>query len=171
MAREMIAAALDAGVPCVFVLVHALYGSDDRFRRMLEGRGQPYVLLAVRSNQHLRLLTEAGLVQTDPAYLAMEMEGDDWQALSAGEGARGLRRYHWARMSPELDDAGRFRPRRRRHTGHPLTAPPATTAIYLAIMIALVLRLAAAFNPNWTFTLLPLAGLRWVLAFAGFCVV
>lgn len=59
----------------------------------------------------------------------------------------------------------------RGHTGHPLTAPPATAAIYLAIMIALVLRLAAAFNPGWTFTLMPLAGLAWVFAFAGFCVV
>jgi len=59
----------------------------------------------------------------------------------------------------------------RGHTGRPLTAPPATAAIYLAIMIALVLRLAAAFNPDWTFSLMPLAGLAWVLAFAGFCVV
>ncbi|MEO1989168.1 MAG: NnrS family protein [Martelella sp.] len=59
----------------------------------------------------------------------------------------------------------------RGHTGHPLTAPPATVAIYLAIMTALVLRLVAAFNPNWTFTLMPLAGLAWVIAFAGFCVV
>ncbi|WP_180899622.1 NnrS family protein [Martelella soudanensis] len=58
----------------------------------------------------------------------------------------------------------------RGHTGHPLTAPPATVSIYLAIMIALVLRLAAAFNPDWTFSLMPLAGLAWVLAFAGFCV-
>lgn len=97
MAREMIAAALDAGVPCAFVLADALYGSDYRFRRMLEGRGQPYVL-AVRSNQHLRFLTEAGLVQTDPAYLAAELEDDDWQALSAGEGAKGPRLYHWARL-------------------------------------------------------------------------
>ncbi|QQM30753.1 NnrS family protein [Martelella lutilitoris] len=59
----------------------------------------------------------------------------------------------------------------RGHTGQPLTAPPATVAIYLAIMTALVLRLVAAFNPDWTFSLMPLAGLAWVLAFAGFCVV
>ncbi|MBB4123696.1 NnrS family protein [Martelella radicis] len=59
----------------------------------------------------------------------------------------------------------------RGHTGHALTAPPATVAIYLAIMIALVLRILAAFNPGWTFSLMPLAGLAWVLAFAGFCVV
>jgi SRSO17 transposase len=97
MAREMIAAALDAGVSCAWVLADALYGSDYRLRRMLEDRGQPYVL-AVRSNQHLRFLTHEGLVQTDPAYLAGELEADDWHALSAGEGAKGPRLYHWARL-------------------------------------------------------------------------
>jgi SRSO17 transposase len=69
MAREMIAAALDAGISCAWVLADALYGSDYKLRRMLEDRGQPYVL-AVRSNQHLRFLTHEGLVQNDPAYLA-----------------------------------------------------------------------------------------------------
>lgn len=95
MAREMIAAALDAGVSCAWVLADALYGSDYTLRRMLEDRGQPYVL-AVRSNQHLRFLTQEGLVQTDPAYLAAELDSDDWHALSAGEGAKGPRLYHWA---------------------------------------------------------------------------
>src|SRR3546814_3191636 len=76
MSREMIAAALDTGVSCAWVLADALYGSDYQLRRMLEDRGQPYVL-AVRSNQHLRFLTQEGLVQTDPAYLADEMEADD----------------------------------------------------------------------------------------------
>jgi SRSO17 transposase len=97
MAREMIAAALDAGISCAWVLADALYGSDYKLRRMLEDRGQPYVL-AVRSNQHLRFLSEMGLVQTDPAYLAGEMEEGDWHALSAGEGAKGPRLYHWARL-------------------------------------------------------------------------
>jgi len=95
MAREMIAAALDAGVSCAWVLADALYGSDYKLRRMLEDRGQPYVL-AVRSNQHLRFLSEEGLVQTDPAFLAGELEEGDWHALSAGEGAKGPRLYHWA---------------------------------------------------------------------------
>jgi SRSO17 transposase len=97
MAREMIAAALDGGISCAWVLADALYGSDYKLRRMLEDRGQPYVL-AVRSNQHLRFLTHEGLVQTDPAYLAEELEADDWHALSAGEGAKGPRLYHWARL-------------------------------------------------------------------------
>jgi len=52
----------------------------------------------VRSNQHLRFLTEEGLVQTDPGFLAQELDADDWHALSAGEGAKGPRLYHWARL-------------------------------------------------------------------------
>lgn len=97
MAREMIAAALDAGMSCAWVLADALYGSDYKLRRMLEDRGQPYVL-AVRSNQHLQFLTQEGLIQTDPAYLAGELKAGDWHALSAGEGAKGPRLYHWARL-------------------------------------------------------------------------
>src|SRR4029453_9379147 len=53
MACALIAAALDAGAPCAWVLADTLYGSDSRLRRMLETRGQPYVL-AVRSNHCLR---------------------------------------------------------------------------------------------------------------------
>ena len=97
MARDMIATALDAGISCAWVLADALYGSDSQLRRMLEDRGQPYVL-AVRSNQHLRFLVDWNLVQTDPAYLADELEASDWHALSAGEGAKGPRLYHWARL-------------------------------------------------------------------------
>src|SRR6516164_2951885 len=40
-----------------FVLADAVYGSDSRLRRMLEDRGQPYVL-AVRSNHCLRFIGE-----------------------------------------------------------------------------------------------------------------
>src|SRR3954465_15867042 len=65
IACALIGAALDAGVPCGWVLADALYGSDSRLRRMLEERRQPYVL-AVRSNHHLRFPTEAGLLQTHP---------------------------------------------------------------------------------------------------------
>jgi SRSO17 transposase len=66
MACELIAQALDAGAPCAWVLADALYGTDSRLRRMLEKRGQPYVL-AVRSNHRLRFWTEEGLEETDPA--------------------------------------------------------------------------------------------------------
>lgn len=98
MAREMIARTLDAGLPCAWVLADALYGSDHQLRRMLEKRGQPYVL-AVRSNHTLRFLEDWNLVQTDPAAMAEAFEDDQWASLTAGEGSKGPRLYDWARAS------------------------------------------------------------------------
>lgn len=99
IAREMIVAALDAGikagVSCRFVLADALYGSDSSLRRMLEDRSQAYVL-ATRSNTTLRFLIEEGLIQTDPATMAGELPPERWQTLAAGEGSKGLRLYDWA---------------------------------------------------------------------------
>lgn len=97
MAREMVEKILDEGVPCAFVLADALYGSDYKFRTMLEERGQAYVL-AVRSNQVLRFIDEWQFVQTDPATLIGELEAQAWQPLPAGEGAKGPRLYDWARL-------------------------------------------------------------------------
>ena len=97
IACALIAAALDAGVPCAWVLADALYGADSRLRRMLEGRGQPYVL-AVRSNHTLRMLMQDGLLQTDPAELADDLPADVWMTHAAGEGSKGLRLYDWARI-------------------------------------------------------------------------
>jgi len=97
MAREMIAAALDAGLPCAWVLADAAYGGDSQFRRMLEDHGQAYVL-AVRSNHVLRFFQdEWDLVQTDPAGMADAFTDEEWHALAAGEGAKGPRLYDWAR--------------------------------------------------------------------------
>lgn len=95
MAREMVARILDEGIACAFVLADSLYGSDHQFRRMLEKRGQAYVL-AIRSNHMLRFLEEWRFVQTDPATLVSELEAQAWQSLPAGEGAKGARLYDWA---------------------------------------------------------------------------
>lgn len=106
MARELIAAALDAGAPCAWVLADALYGSDSTLRRMLEACSQPYVL-AVRSNQPLRVPTEAGLAPADPAGLADALaagagnarSADTWALHPAGEGSKGIRLHEWARVA------------------------------------------------------------------------
>jgi SRSO17 transposase len=98
MARAMVARTLDAGVPCAWVLADALYGSDSGLRRMLEARGQPYVL-AVRSNHTLRFLEDGQLVRSDPETMASDLAPDQWRTLSAGEGAKGPRLYDWARFS------------------------------------------------------------------------
>src|SRR5918993_3283722 len=97
IARDLIAAALDAGAPCAWVLADALYGSDTRLRRMLEGRRQPYVL-AVRSNHCLRFVVGDLIEQTDPATMADALGPLDWTQHVSGEGSKGLRLYDWARI-------------------------------------------------------------------------
>ncbi len=97
VACEMIARLLDEGTPCAFVLADAVYGSDHSFRRMLENRDQSYVL-AVRSNHTLRFLEDWSLVQTDPRTMIADLPAEAWTPLSAGEGAKGARLYHWARV-------------------------------------------------------------------------
>ncbi|SNT10426.1 MULTISPECIES: IS701 family transposase [unclassified Azospirillum] len=97
IARDLIATALDGGVTCAWVLADALYGSDSGLRRMLEGRRQPYVL-AVCSNQTLRFCTEEGLLRTNPQAMADDLPAEAWTRLAAGEGAKGLRLYDWARI-------------------------------------------------------------------------
>src|SRR5919202_3324080 len=59
IAREMIARALDAGVPCEWVLGDEVYGADRRLRAMLEARDRPYVL-AIRGDDQLDAEREGG---------------------------------------------------------------------------------------------------------------
>jgi SRSO17 transposase len=94
IARELIASALDAGVPCAYVLGDALYGSDKSLRVMLEQREQPHVL-AIRSNERLA----AGSFHTrTAAEIADALAPNEWRRLAAGEGAKGPRLYDWARI-------------------------------------------------------------------------
>ncbi len=105
LARDLIAAALNARVPCAYVLADAAYGSDSHLRRMLEERCQAYVL-AVRSNHHLRFWSAEGLIATDPETLADAIDAAAWATHAAGEGTKGLRLYDWARIKlPWVCDA------------------------------------------------------------------
>lgn len=56
----------------------------------------------------------------------------------------------------------------RGHTGRPLAADRATVAIFAAINLAALLRLAAAFSADYQAGLLVLAALCWTLAYGGF---
>jgi SRSO17 transposase len=98
IACDLIAAALDSGMPCAWVLADAVYGCDSRLRRMLEERGQPYVL-AVRSNHCLRFLRDDRLEQTNPVEMADALAANEWSIHAAGEGSKGLRLYDWTRIS------------------------------------------------------------------------
>jgi SRSO17 transposase len=97
MARAMVEAALDAGVPCAYVLGDAVYGADSSLRRMLEAREQPYVL-AVRGAHFMRRGGDRRFEGTSPEELASELAPEDWVCHAAGEGAKGPRLYDWARI-------------------------------------------------------------------------
>jgi SRSO17 transposase len=97
IAREMVARALDAGVPCGWVLGDAVYGADRRLRMMLEGRGQPY-LLGVRGNDTVWAELDGQLGQHAPELLARTLPRQAWRRLSAGAGSKGERLHDWARV-------------------------------------------------------------------------
>lgn len=54
------------------------------------------------------------------------------------------------------------------HTGRALTAARDTQAIYLAVLLAAVVRIGAALIPAWLIPLLAISGLLWAAAFFGF---
>lgn len=90
----MLAAALNAGVPCAWVLGDSVYGSDRSLRVMLESHDKPYVL-SIRGNERLMM----GDFRTHTAEdLAAGLSGDDWRRLPAGEGSKGPRLYDWTRL-------------------------------------------------------------------------
>ena len=97
LAREMIGRALDAGLPCAWMLSDEIYGSDRRLRMDLESREQPFVL-AIRSNEKLWSVLDERLGQHTAAELTQALPKNAWQRLSAGAGSKGERFYDWARM-------------------------------------------------------------------------
>jgi len=56
------------------------------------------------------------------------------------------------------------------HTGRPLRAGGATKAIYAAVLLAVLARIAAALAPDQAFVLLHVAAFSWLAAFGGFVV-
>jgi uncharacterized protein involved in response to NO len=57
------------------------------------------------------------------------------------------------------------------HTGHELAASPATRLIYLLVVVAALVRIAAALAPQWSGPLLHAAAFAWAGAFLGFAIV
>ena len=97
LARQMIERALDHGVPARWVTGDAVYGSDSRFRRFLQGRGIAYVL-GITSGYTVRPYTVSSLANTLPP--------NAWKRRSAGAGRKGPRRYEWARHRMYVDETG-----------------------------------------------------------------
>jgi len=100
LARQLLARALDAGVPAAWVTGDSIYGSDRRLRVWLEQREQPFVL-AVAKNEPLWAILDGedghwGQPRAD--VIAAQASTADWQRLSAGNGAKGPRLHDWTRL-------------------------------------------------------------------------
>lgn len=97
LARQMIERALDAGVPCAWVLGDEVYGSDHKLRAALERREQAYVLM-VRSNEPVWAVRAKKTGWYTAAELAEACPASAWQCHSAGAGTKGERVFDWARV-------------------------------------------------------------------------
>ena len=97
LAGRMIGRALDAGLPCAWVLGDEVYGSDRRLRMELERREHPFVL-AIRGNEKLWAVLGGRLGQHAASRLAAALPARAWRRLSAGAGSKGERFYDWARL-------------------------------------------------------------------------
>lgn len=91
LAMKMLARAFDAGLRPSFVLADSVYGSDSKFRRFLEARGQAFVV-AVTGRQRFWV----GFEQRRVDAIAADLPDESWFRLSVGEGTRGPRVYDWA---------------------------------------------------------------------------
>jgi SRSO17 transposase len=100
LAQDMLARALDAGVPAGWATADEAYGKDYKFRTWLENRRISYVV-AVACNQTIP--ATAGTSRAD--VLAAQAPQDAWKRLSCGEGAKGPRLFDWAVASlPVYED-------------------------------------------------------------------
>lgn len=87
LAKTMLARALAADVPARWVTADEVYGSDRHLRMWLETKGIGHVL-AVKSNEPLVGATGSHvLTQVHARVLADEVSEQEWQNLSAGDGA------------------------------------------------------------------------------------
>jgi SRSO17 transposase len=98
LAQDMLARALDAGVPAAWVTADEAYGKDHKFRTWLENRRISYVL-AVACNQTIP--ATSGTSRAD--VLAAQAPEDAWKRRSCGDGAKGPRLFDWAVASLPTD--------------------------------------------------------------------
>ena len=91
LARAMIRRALKENVPARWVTADEVYGSDHKFRGLLEESGLGFVV-AVACSQRLFLGAHYGRADA----FAERLPNDAWKQLSCGAGSKGQRIYDWA---------------------------------------------------------------------------
>jgi SRSO17 transposase len=98
LAIGMLARALDAAVPAGWVTADEVYGQHYRLRASLEQRRMPYVL-AVPVTQRVIAAADGKPIECRADALIAHLPAQAWKKLSAGDGAKGPRLYHWARVA------------------------------------------------------------------------
>jgi SRSO17 transposase len=91
LARQMIARAMDAGMPFGWVAADEVFGQNGPLRHWLEERGVSYGLVVPKS---FTASTAAGKIRADD--LAARVIAAGWQQVSCGDGPKGPRFYDWA---------------------------------------------------------------------------
>ena len=91
LAMKMLDHAFDAGINPAFVLADEVYGSDSKFRRFLEDRGQAYVV-AVACQQRLWVALQQKRIDD----IADTIPVKAWRRVSVADGSKGPRIYDWA---------------------------------------------------------------------------
>jgi SRSO17 transposase len=98
LAMQMLRRAHDAGVPARWVTADEVYGQHAKLRARCEELGLSYVL-AVAVNQHVIAGPGRSAGQGFRAdELIASLPVQAWRTRSAGKGAKGDRRYDWARV-------------------------------------------------------------------------
>ena len=91
LARQMLKRAVQAGVPARWVAADEVYGSDSKFRNLLQNQGLNYV---VTISCQQRLFLNDTSARVDQHVQAMRHSA--WKKLSCGRGTKGDRYYEWA---------------------------------------------------------------------------
>jgi SRSO17 transposase len=107
LAARMLIRAAAGGLPFDWVTADEVYGHDSKFRAVCEDLGLSYVL-AVPVNEHVWVDTPAGPQQRRVDELAGELPTGKYQRLSTGDGAKGPRRYDWARLPIDPGSPGKW---------------------------------------------------------------
>lgn len=141
LAQQMVAAALDAGMPVGWVTGDEVYGDNTAFRAFLRDRRVGYVL-AVGCDTRVTLHARRDRADR----LATTLPDRCWQRYSAGQGAKGPRDYDWAWVELAEGSPDRWLLVRRSPTTGEL-------AYYLAW----------AATPQPLTTLVRVAGSRWAI--------
>jgi len=103
LAMMMLQRAHDNGVPARWATADEVYGQHARLRAKCEELGLSYVL-AVGVNQHMIAgpgQREGQEFRSDALIAALPVKA--WRTYSAGKGAKGDRRYDWARVDVDVD--------------------------------------------------------------------